>query len=251
MNMLVLAHAGPGSTWQAFVVVAGIVLAVAAVGAAVGRWSCARPSDLVVPVAAATAAGAIGVLGHAWISDVIGWGLPLAVVAAATLLLAVFTPLELRGPTPLALGAAALAAVAGIGLYQPLTIALHPPPDLLPLAGNATVRIVEPTDGALIRPGTLTIEVAVDGAGIGPPFTPLDEVGDDPTRAASLGIYVDGDRVPVEWDGCSVADPCSTLQLQVKLNEPGPRRLAVELTRGDGTPFAPLVIDRVTVEVAD
>jgi hypothetical protein len=245
---LLLAHAGPGSTWQAAVVVAGIALAVVVLLAAARVVRITEPADLVTPLAAAAGIGTLGLLAHAWISDGIGWGLPLAVVALATLVLAATTPLELAPLSPLTTGAVALAAVAMWVLYTPLTIALHPPADLLPLADDAAVRIVAPADGATLEPGTVQMTVEVTGGSIGPPHTPLEALPDDPEQAGSLSVHVDGDRHPVDWDGCTLAEPCHQVTVEVEL-EPGERRLAVEFTRGDGTPFAPSVTDRVTVEV--
>ena len=242
-----VAHAGPGSTWQAAVVVAGLALAICVMLAAAGRIPMSSPQDLLVPLAASAIAASLGPLGHAWISDVVGLGLPLAVVALLTLLLAALTPLELTPTSPLALGSLALAAVSMYLLFTPLTIALHPPPDMLPLADDAEVTIVEPADGATLDAGTVPVTVEVTGGSIGPVFTPLEELTLDPEVAGSLQVFVDGDRQEVAWDeACTVGDPCAQVDLEVEIPA-GESQLAVEFVRGDGTPFAPLVIDRITV----
>ncbi len=256
----VLAHAGPGSTWQAMVVVAGVVLAGYVVVAACGRISIERPDDLVVPVAAAAIAGGIGVVGHAIISDFIGWGLPLAVTALLTLTLAATTPLDIRLPGPLPMGALAVALVSSVALYQPLTIALHPPPEFLPLAEDARIGIEAPADDATVPTGTVEVTVVAHEASIGPGRVDLDEL--DATRPAHAGELVvrraavadDGttlDRQRVETGpepGCTVTDPCKRTTVDLDL-EPGTWRVTVELRRGDGTELAPTVTDHVTVEV--
>ena len=256
----VLAHAGPGSTWQAMVVVAGVVLAGYVVVAAAGRFTVERPDDLVVPVATAAIAGGIGVVGHALLSDFIGWGLPLAVTALLTLTLAATTPLDIRLPGPLPMGALAVALVSSIALYQPLTIALHPPVEFLPLAEDARIDIEEPADGATVPAGPIELTVVVEEASIGPGGVDPDEF--DLARPAHAGELVvrraavadDGttsDRQRVEVDpgpDCTVADPCERTTVDLEL-EPGTWRVTAELRRGDGTELAPTVTDHTTIEV--
>jgi hypothetical protein len=242
-----IAHAGPGSTWQAAVVVAGVALAICVVLAAIGRIPMASPEDLLVPLAGSAISASLGPLGHVWISDGIGWGLPLAMVSLTALLLATLTPLELTATSPLGLGSLALAAVSMDLLYTPLTIALHPPPDMLPLADDAEVTIVEPTDGATLEVGRVPVIVDVTGGSIGPAFTPLEDLTLDPEEAGSLQVFINGDRQEVAWDeSCTVSDPCSRVEVEVEVLA-GESHLAVEFVRGDGTPFAPLVIHRITI----
>ena len=243
-----LAHAGPGSTWQAAVVVAAVALAVCVVLAALGRLHISEPGDLLLPFAGSAILASLGPLGHTWLSDAVGWAIPLGVVAAIALLLAGLTPLDLHPASPLTLGSVALAAVGIVMLTQPLTIALHPPPDMLPLRGDSEVAILAPEDGQTVEAGEVTVTVEVTGGSIGPVRSSLEELTLDPEEAGSLAVYVDGDRMDVTWDGCTVADPCSRVDVEVALSE-GERTLAVEFVRGDGTPFAPTVIDRVTVDV--
>jgi hypothetical protein len=255
-----LAHAGPGSTWQAMVVVVGVVLAGVVLAAAFGRVRIEGPDDLLVPLAGAAIASSLGVIGHAVVSDAIGWGLPLAVVSLVALLLAAFTPLDLRLPGPLPMGAIAAAAVGGVVLYAPLTIALHPPPDVLPLAEDSEVTIVAPSDGGEVEAGNVEVVVAVSGGTIGPGGVPLEELPADPEEAGEVVVAVaqvqdDGStaqqqRVAVDpGDDCTVAAPCDEVAFEVPL-EPGSWELTVEFTRGDGTPLAPYVRDRITLEAS-
>lgn len=242
-----VAHAGTGSTWQAAVVVAGVALAVCVMLAVAGRLSMSSPQDLLVPLAASAIVASLGSLGNTWISDAIGWGLPLAVVSLLALLLAALTPLHLAPASPLALGSLALAAVSMYLLFSPLTIALHPAPDMLPLADDVEVTIVEPTDGETLDAGPIPVTIEVTGGSIGPAFTPPDGLTLDPEEAGSLQVFVDGDRQEVDWDdACTVSNPCSQVDIEVAIPA-GESQLTVEFVRGDGTPFAPLVIDRVTV----
>ena len=74
----------------------------------------------------------------------------------------------------------------------------------------------------------------------------LEELPLDPEVAGTLGVFVDGDRVDVQWDGCTVDEPCERVEVTVPFSA-GERDLAVEFLRGDGTPFAPTVLDRITV----
>jgi len=241
-----LLHAGPGSTWQAAVVVASVALAVCVILAAAGRLRIADPGDLLLPLAGSAVLGSLGVLGHVIISDAIGFALPIGLVALLALLLAAFTPLELTPVSPLALGALALATVGTVLLWQPLTIALHPPPDMLPLRDDSEVTIVAPEHGATVPAGGLEVTVTVTGGSIGPVISDLADLPLDPEEAGTLSVFVDGDRIPVDWEGCPVSDPCDEVTVTVPV-EAGERQVAVEFVRGDGTPFAPTVIDRVTI----
>jgi len=243
---VMLAHAGPGSTWQAMVVVISACLAVCVMLAAAGRIQVDEPGDLLVPLAGSAVVGSLGILGHVLISDAVGFAIPVGVAALVALLLAAFTPLELTPVSPLTLGSLALAIVGTVLLWQPLTIALHPPPDMLPLRDDSVVTIVSPEDGEQVAAGEVPVTVAVTGGSIGPVVSALQDLTLDPEEAGTLSVFVDGDRIPVDWDGCTVTDPCDEVTVAVPMDA-GERALAVEFLRGDGTPFAPTVIDRIAV----
>lgn len=246
MSPILLAHAGPGSTWQAAVVVIGVVLACAVVLVAAGVLTLEGPADLIAVLAVAVSLGALGMLGREWISDGIGWALPVAIVALLTLGVAAWTRLGIAATSPLFAGFLALALVGGVVLYGPLTIALHPPADLLPLSHDATLTIMTPADGETLAAGATDVVVRVDGGSIGPVHSEVSDLGDDPEEAGSLTVFLDDRRVDPTWDGCTVAAPCDQVTFPVAL-EPGTHRLTVELTRGDGTPLAPFIADRVDV----
>lgn len=253
----ILAHAGAGSTWQAMIVVAGIVLAGYLVAAAVGRVDVDTMDDLVVPLAAAAIASSLGALADSLVSDAVGWGLPLAVVSALGLVLAAATPLDVRFPAPLPMAAVALAIVSSVVLYAPLTIALHPPAEMVPLSDDAAVIIAAPADGSTVDAGEVAVSVRVDGASIGPGGLLPDELPTDPEEAAALDIVVERtdveppDRrvVDVDYDrACTLDAPCEGVGFDLAL-EPGTYEITTDLTRGDGVLLSPIVRDRITVTV--
>lgn len=245
-----LAHAGPGSTWQAMVVVAGVVMAGAVLAAGLGRLPLEGPEDLLAPVAAAAILASLGLLVHWIVSDWIGWGLPLAVVSALTLLLGALTPLDHRLPSPLPMGAIALAGVSMWALYGPLTIALHPPPEILPLSDDADLVVLAPDGQEPVPAGEVAVTLRVDGGSIGPGGVPLTDLPEDPEEAGALVVAVrpvagDGttgplERVAVAVPGCTVQDPCTEVTVPVPL-QAGTWEVVVELQRGDHTPLAPPV----------
>lgn len=241
-----LAHAGPGSTWQAMVVVVSLGLALCVALATAGVLRMERPDDLVLPLAACAIAASLGTLADDWLSDWIGWAIPVGVAALAALLTAAFGPIELELRSPLPYATTALAA-AGVWLFwQPLTMALHPPPELLPLSDDSEVTIVVPADGDTVPAGEVRVAVEVSGGSIGPGDVPLEELPADPEEAGGLTVTLGDRRLEVVYDQtCTVDDPCTEVTFPVEV-DPGEQRLTVEFTRGDGIPLAPFVADRVT-----
>lgn len=166
----VLAHAGSGSTWQAMVTAVALGLALVVVLAALDRIELAAPGDLILPVAAVAILSSLAPLGDRWLSEWIGWALPVGAVALVALLLAALTSLDLS-PGGLLLYLALGLAVAGtIVLYRPLTVALHASPDGPPEAGDARLEILEPADGAT-EDGETRVELDV-GWALRPPSGP-------------------------------------------------------------------------------
>ena len=259
MSVALLAHVGPGSSWQAMVVVAGLLLAGVALAAAIGVLRIDSADDLVTPLATTAIAASFGLVGEAWFSDWIGWAGPLAVVSLLVLLLAAFTPLDIRFPAPLPMGAIALTAVAILALYEPLTVALHPDAEILPLRDDAEVRITGPSEDAEVGAGDVEVTVVVEGGSVGAGATAPDDLGDDPEEAGELLVSLaevtdDGvgtrRQVPVTPDqACDADAPCSEVSFPVEL-EPGTWELSVELLRGDGVPLAPSVRDRVVFDAS-
>ena len=253
-----LAHAGAGSTWQAMVVVGAIVLAAAFLAAASGWLELDSGDDLVLPIAAAAIASSVAPLADAWLSDAVGWGLPLLVTAVIALVLGALTPLDIHFPGPLPMGAVALAGVTAVLLYPTLTVALHPPGETLPLSDDSQVTIVSPAQGAQVDTDEVEVAVEVTGGSFGPGDVPVDALPQDPEEAAGLAVAIEEvrddavtqqRRVDVEYEQrCTLEDPCSSVRFPLPV-EPGTYQLTVELTRGDGVPFAPFVRDQVTFSV--
>ncbi len=255
---ILFAHAGPGSTWQAMVVVAGVVLTGFLVAAGLGKIHIERADDLVVPLASTAIVSSLGTIAHEVVSDGIGWALPLAVVSLLALSLGAVTGLDLRFPSPLPMGAIALAGVSAVVLYAPLTIALHPPAELLPLSDDSAITIVEPIDGGSAD-GPVAVTVEVTGGSFGPGRVPLDELPEDPEEAGTVSVAIEevreDDRITQQQlvgvdhpPHCTVADPCEQLTFDVD-PVPGTYQLTVEFVRGDGVPLAPFVRDRITFTV--
>lgn len=256
---VLLAHGGPGATWQAMLVVAGVTLGGFLIAAAFGRVPMERPDDLVVPLAATAVVSSLGTVANQVLSDAIGWALPLLGVALGSLLLAAFTRLDVRFPAPLPMGAVALAAVSAMVLYAPLTIALHPPAELLPLSDDASVTIVSPEDGGRIAEDPLTVGVEVTGASLGAGPVPLEELSDDPEEGGTLAVSLQEVRTddrqtqqqliePVYAETCTLEMPCDAVSFPIDPS-PGTYELTVEFVRGDGTPLAPFVRDKTTFTV--
>ncbi|MTV23964.1 M23 family metallopeptidase [Nitriliruptoraceae bacterium ZYF776] len=247
-----LAHAGEGHTWQALLVVAALGLVVVVATAVAGRLTVDSVDDLVLPIASILIVSALAPLGSEVLSDWVGWAFPPGVVALVALLVAATTPLELRVTSPLFVGTAVLAVVGALVLHGPITRAWHPPEEFLPEAGDLEVEIVSPVDGDPLTAGPVEVTVRVVGGSIGPEgFTVTEQLPADPAEAGTLLAQLDGQPVEVAFDTpCTLAAPCDEVTFAVEV-PPGLHDLRVEFTRGDGVPFSPLVLDRVTLEAAD
>jgi hypothetical protein len=245
-----LAHAGPGSTWQAMVTVVALGLAVVVVLVALGRVELDAPGDLILPLAAVAILSSLAPLGDRWLSDWVGWAFPVGAVSLLVLLLAAFTPLGLAPDGVLLYAALGLAVAGAVVLYRPLTVAWHPPPDYLPEAGGTSIVILEPPDGAELGEGEVSVEVEVAAGSIGAGGIPFDDLPADQAEAGTLEVTVAGERVEVELDQeCTRRAPCEQASFPVELPAGGEVAIRVEFLRGDGMPFSPAVSDRVELVV--
>ncbi len=243
---LFVAHAGAGATWQALLVVASLALLVVVVLAVAGRVQLEQADDLVLPLAGAAIASSLAPLGSEILSDWVGWAFPAGVVALLTIVLVALTSWELTPRSPVTYGAVAVAAIASALLYQPITMAWHPPPDFLPLADDVEVTITEPGDGAEVSAGELTVQVTVTGGSVQQDVIPVEQLPADPEEAGRLTVAVDGTTTePVFAEDCTVDAPCTEVSFPVTI-APGDRRLVVQFDRGDGAPMTPLVTDAVS-----
>lgn len=244
-----LAHAGPGATWQALLVVIALGLVLVVAMTVADRLRVERLDDLVLPLASVAIASSLAPLGSAWLSDWVGWAFPVGVAMLVTLVLAATTSLTLHRRSLLPWGALGVAFAGALLLYQPLTIAWHPPPDLLPLADDVAIEVVSPSDGASVPAGETTIEVEVTGGSVASGFLDIEELGPDPEEGGVLIVSVDGDAVEPAYDQeCTRRAACTTVAFPVELT-PGPATVRVEFRRADGVSFTPLVTDRLELEV--
>ncbi len=245
-----LAHDGAGATWQALLVVIALGLVVVVVLTLVGRIRLDQPDDLVLPLASVAIASSLAPLGSAWLSDWIGWAFPIGVVMLVTVLLVTLTPLQLGTTEPITYGAFALAVVGAVLLYQPITLAWHPPVEFLPLADDVEVSIVDPDDGTEVAAGEMLVTVDVTGGSVGNELVSIDEVGTDPEEGGLLEVAVNGEaHEPTFDEDCSRSATCTTVTFPVEVDT-GPNDVTIEFRRADGASFTPLVTDRVTVEAS-
>jgi hypothetical protein len=245
-----LAHDGAGATWQALLVVLSLGLVVVVVLALVGRVRLEQPDDLVLPLASVAIASSLAPLGSAWLSDWVGWAFPIGVVMLVTTLLVTLTPLQLGTTEPVTYGAFALAVIGAALLYQPITLAWHPPVEFLPLAEDVEVAIVDPDEGAEVATGEVLVTVDVAGGSVGDELVAIDEIGPDAEEGGLLAVAVNGEAVEPSFDeDCSRRAACTTVTFPVEVDA-GPNDVTVEFRRADGASFTPLVTDRVTVEAS-
>ena len=127
MLPLLLAHGGPGASWQAIVTIVCLGLAVLFVTVVAGWFEAARLDDLLLPVAAIVIIAGLGTGLSETVSDWVGWALPIGIVALAALVVHATTGRPLGWRSPLTWVAVVVAVVGAIVLVGPLTDALHPP----------------------------------------------------------------------------------------------------------------------------
>ena len=179
-----------------------------------------------------------------------GWSFPVGVIALTSLLLAAFTPLRLATNGGLLYVAAALAVVGAIVLYRPLTLAWHPPAELLPEPGDTEVALLDPLDGDERDAGTTTVAVRVVDGSVGPGRVPFEDLPWNPSEQGVLEATVAGERLEVEpHQTCTESTPCAEVTFDVTLPAGDAVGLQVEFLRGDGMPFSTPVVDRVELEV--
>lgn len=123
---LLLAHGGAGGDWHGVATIAAGGALVVFVLAVLGRVSLESGGDLVLPLAAiAIVSGVGGSLGGV-VGSQAAWAIPVGIVLLLAVILAAVTPLSLTPTSPLTIGAAVVAIVAGVALYGPMSEALEP-----------------------------------------------------------------------------------------------------------------------------
>lgn len=248
-DVVFIAHAGAGATWQALIATIGIGLVVVFLLAASGRLGLESPGDLVLPLAAVAILSSLAPTASDVLSDWVGYAAAAGLVSLAALTFAARPGISLRWSTPLAIGTAVAAAAAAIWLGPQLNTAWHPRTPTLPLADDATVTITAPTDGTTVDGGGVTVSVDIDGATAvsGPPSA--DRIPDDPEDRGRLRLFFDGREVTGDpAEECTDDAPCDGMTYVLDDVGPGSHTLIVEFVRADGFPLAPSVFDRVTFE---
>ena len=248
-DVLFIAHAGAGATWQALVTTIGIGLVVAFLLAAAGRLQLESPGDLVLPLAAVAILSSLAPAASDLLSDWVGYAAAAGLVSLAALTFAARPGVSLHWSTPLAIGTAVAAAAAAIWLGPQLNIAWHPQTPTLPLADDAALTITAPTEGTTVDGDRVTVSVELDGATAVSGFPSAGRVPDDPEDRGRLRLFLDGLEVtgdPVEE--CPEDAPCDSMTYVLDDVEPGPHALIIEFVRADGVPLAPSVNDRVAFE---
>lgn len=258
-----LAHAGEGATWQALVTLLAFGLVAVVLLVAFGVIPVEAPGDLILPLAAAAVLASLSGATSSVLSDLVGWALPVGVVALLALLAVALTPLELSWSSPLLLGAVVVAAVGALALQGPLTRSLHPAEVGLDNArlDDLAVEIVQPPAEASVPAGTIEVVVEATGGTLGDGFVDAGTAPEDPEEEVGLTITVvrlstgendsfAGDPVEDCTDGCAQAT------YPVTIDEPGEYSVFVEaktadtraFTRTDGSSGNPTTSVTLTVE---
>lgn len=236
-----LAHGGPGASWQALVVLVSLGVAALVVAAAVGRLRLREGADLVVPLAGVAIVASIAPVFSTVLSDAVSWALPVGIVALTSLVLATFTRLRLTPTSALTIGTVVV-AVAGVVTLQPtLARVLHGPVDALPDGTGIALRI---GDGAgapdTVSAGSVEVPFVLTGGTVAaeePAGTP-----EDPAHGGRLNVFLDGTQVPADPPpACTLLVGCTTQVVTIEV-EPGEHRLVAEFVGAGGLPFSPPVI---------
>ncbi len=262
LSLLPLAHAGEGATWQALLTLLGIGLVVVVVLAMFGVVTIAEPGDLILPLAGAAVLASLSGATSEILSDWVGWGFPVGVVALLALVVASLTRWDLGPPSPLLWGAVVVGMVAAVTLQGPIVRAWHPTEVGLDnaLLDDLAVEIVTPEPDATVPAGTFDVVVEAAGGSLGDGF--VDEGGDvpeDPEERIGLTITVvsletgENEAFPGDpQEDCAAG--CDRATYPVTIDEPGRWTVFVEaktadvraFTRTDGssgTPTASITVD--------
>lgn len=251
--MIVLAHAAAGSTWQALLVLITFGLIAVFVLAVAGRIELEVPGDLILPLAASAVLASLAGATNEFLSDWIGWWLPMGVVVLIALVLTATTSLTLDLCSPLTLATVVVALGAALALHAPIEDAWHPIDTTL-RSDELAISITEPDDGATVPRGMVDVTVAIEGGTVGPDTTT--GVGAVPEEDGHVRVYVDGNLVTNDdatpatpREDCSTGCTTVTFAAEVEL---GPHVISAEFLTADGRSFATTAagapsVDLVTV----
>lgn len=250
---VLIAHAGAGSSWQALVTAIGVLSAVLFLLAAAGVVKVKDHNDLVLPLAGVVIISSLGTGQSDFLSDQIGWALPIGVVALAGLVWLGFKPDEFSITAPPTLLLVGVAAIAGVLLQGPLTGAFHPIEFFVPTnfaqLDDLEIDITSPTDQDVIS-GPFTLQVNIIGGSVSNVEQSEDDAPEDPEEQGILHILLGGaNRLEVAPnEGCSIESPCTTLTYDLDL-EPGVYTIFADFRTATGGTFGQSVFDRVQIEV--
>ena len=243
-----LAH-GSGGDWEGLITLLSVGIGVVFLLAIFRRIKLERPGDLVSPLAAVAVLAAVAPVVGGSLNEFADDALPVGVVLLVAMILSATTSARIDRPVTLVI-VAGVAIGASMVFARPLHDAWHPQPEMLALAEDVEVRIVEPADGAEVTGGTAELVVAVDNGTIGPLTVLESEWTGDWQELGHLHLYVDGELVDmVEAPDCTIAQPCREVTFPVALSA-GAHELSVEFVAWNHNPFAPPVNASVAVTVA-
>lgn len=253
--MPVIAHVGghlqgggDATATDGMVVVAASSVAVVFLLAVTERLQLDAPRDLVLPMGVVLICTSIGPVVTTLVGRWAPWALPMLIVLLLSVLLAALFPVSLPSRR-VAGGIGAITIVAALG--GGAVLRGDDEMTFLPMADGVTIAIDDLDDGDSVEAGPLSLTVVVEGGSIGPPIVPESQLPDDATELGHVVLSVDGQRVSSSDDRrCRVDDPCTEVTFDLVL-EPGERRVRVEFVSAEGLPFAPLVTEILTVEVAE
>lgn len=245
-----IAHAGAGATWQAMVVLISFGLVAVLLAVVSGRAVLDEAADLVLPAAAVAVLASLSGATSAFLSDWVGWWMPIGVVALVGVLLATFTDTRLTARSPATLGLVAVALLSATLLHTTIEAAWHPTTTGVQ-RDDLVITITAPVDGTEVPIGTTTVAVEVAGGTIGPGQAARPPA--DPEELGIVRIYVDGlvvgdddgtPRAPLE--DCDTG--CTTASWEVDLDR-GPHVISVEFLTAEGESFSATAAGSPTVDL--
>lgn len=249
-QLVPLAHAGEGATWQALLTTIALGLGIVFVLVLLDWIELTSMGDLVLPLAAVAILSSLSPALSESLSDWVGWAAPAGLVALLALVLAAGTDLEIGWTSPLAIGAVVLAVAGSLLLGSDLNNQWHATAPTLPLSDDATLTIVEPEDQATVSGDTLVVRIELEGGTVGPGDLTEDELPDDPEELGRVRLFVDGTEPGASpEEDCTVESPCTTLTYRLEDVAAGAHSIIAEFVRGDGVPLAPSVFDRTGITV--
>ncbi len=242
-SALLVAHSGGGASWQALVTVMSVGTAVLMLLAAAGRVPIDRPDDLVLPLATVAILSALAPMAQDFLSDQVGWAIPVGVAGIVGVLVFAFVRLEARQRRSLGAILAALGFLGAMVFSTPLKTSLHPVTISAVLPDDVEIEIISPELNGVVDAEGFTVVLEITGGSVGPEGLGAG-VSSDPEELAQVLLFVDNIAVPVTFlTECTIEAPCTRVEASITTS-PGRHNLNVEL-RPSGGFFASAVFDSV------